>query len=70
MSEDFVPRIAPALQASVEAGVTEVLPALEDLFLEEPWPSGPVLEDIEKFVAARKLSGNHISVSLWSGMVV
>jgi hypothetical protein len=70
MSEDFVPRVAHALQASVEAGVTEVLPALRVLFLEEPCPSGPVLEVIEKFVAARKLSGNRIFVFLWGGMVI
>ena len=68
MSEVFEPRVVHALQASVEAGDTEVLPALQVLFLEEPCPSGPLLAVIEKFVAARELSGNHISVFPWRGV--
>jgi hypothetical protein len=47
----------PALQ--------EVLPALQNIFLEGLQPSGPVQEDLGKFVAARQLSGHPIAVSPW-----
>jgi len=63
VSWEFVPRIAPAFQELAGEPVTEVLPALQSLFLEEPHPSGPVHEAIEKFVAARKLAGHPIAVS-------
>ncbi len=57
--------IAPALQELVGERVTEELPALESLFLEELHPSGPVEEAIEKFVAARQLAGHPVIVSHW-----
>ena len=44
---------------------TEMLPALQGLLLEEPDLSGPVRENIEKFVASRLLSSHPISVSHW-----
>ena len=65
ISQEFVPRIALALQELVGERVTEALPALQSLFLEEPLPSGPVQENIEKFVAARQLAGHPITVSCW-----
>ena len=65
ISHDFTPRIVPALQELVGEKTTEVLPALQTLFLEEPLPSGPVQEAIEQFVAARQLAGHPITVSLW-----
>jgi hypothetical protein len=52
LSEEFVPRIAPALQELVGGRTTEVLPTLENIFLEGFQPSGPLHEGIEKFVAA------------------
>ena len=60
--QDFAPHIAPALQELVEEGVTEILPALKTLFLDEAHLSGPA---IEHFVAARQLSGHPIAVSRW-----
>ena len=57
---DFTPRIAPALKELVGERVTEVLPALQTLFLEEPHQSGPA---IEHFVAARQLAGYPVAVS-------
>ena len=45
--------------------MTEVLPALQSLFLEEINSSGPVREAVEKFVAARHLAGHPITVSHW-----
>ena len=67
LSEGIVPHIAPTLQELVErpGRLTEILPVLESLFLEEPHPSGlidesrpsePVQEAIRVFIAARRLS--------------
>jgi hypothetical protein len=80
LSEGVVPRIAPALQELVEGGVgvTEVLPVLESLFLEERHPSGPIDESyistpvqeatgIGMFVAARQLSTRPTDSGCWRG---
>jgi hypothetical protein len=64
ISSEFAPRIAPALQEFVGERATEVLPALETLFL-ETLPSGPVQDTIGQFVAARQLSDHPIAVSRW-----
>jgi len=66
LSRDITSRIAPALQELVGERATEVLPALQSLFLEELRPSELVQEAIDKFVAARQHS-NHptIVVSHW-----
>jgi hypothetical protein len=58
---------ALALQELVRVGesVTEVLPALQTLFLEETLRLGPVEEFIQQFVAVRKLAGYPIAVSRW-----
>jgi hypothetical protein len=63
LSEEFVPRIAPALQELVGGRTTEVLPCLENILLEGFQPSGPLQEGIEKFVAARRLTSHPIVVS-------
>jgi hypothetical protein len=42
LSRDIAARTAPALGELVGARATEVLPALQSLFLEELHPSGPV----------------------------
>jgi hypothetical protein len=65
ISREFTPRIAPALQELVGKGVTEVLPSLQTLFLEETLPPGPVQEAIGQFVAARQLAGHPTAVSHW-----
>jgi hypothetical protein len=64
ISREFAPRLAPALQELVRERVTEVLPALQSLFLKEPLP-GPVQETIGQFVAARQLASRPIAVSRW-----
>ena len=61
LSEASVPFIAPALQELSGERVTEVLPALQNLFT-GPMPSGPVKEAIGKFIAARQLSGCPVTV--------
>ena len=65
LSEEFVPRIAPALQELVGGRTAEVLPTLENIFLEGLQPSGPLEEGIEKFVAARQLTNRPVTVSHW-----
>jgi hypothetical protein len=65
ISLEFAPSIAPALKELVGERVTEVLPALQTLFLKEPLPSGPVQEAIGQFVAARQLAGHPLAVSRW-----
>jgi hypothetical protein len=65
ISSNFTPRIAPALQELVGERVSEVLPALQGLLLEDPSPSGPVQETVGQFVAARQLAGHPIAVSHW-----
>ena len=66
-SREFVPRIAPSLKELVGERVTEVLPALQSLFLEETVPSEPVQEGIRQFVDARQLSNHPVNVSRWEG---
>ena len=58
--------VAPVLQELVEERVTDVLPALENLFLEELNPSGPVQEAVGQFVAARQLLDHPVVVSRWN----
>jgi len=65
LSKEFAPRIAPALQELVGGRMTEVLPTLENIFLEELQPSGPLQEGIRQFVAARQVSSHPIAVSRW-----
>ena len=65
LSEDFVSRIASSLKELVGGRIAEVLPALQNLFLEGLQPSGRVHEGIEEFVAARQLYGHAIAVSRW-----
>jgi hypothetical protein len=69
MSCEITPFIAPALQELVEERVTEVLPALQNFFLEEQplWsePSDSDQEAIDQFVAARQLTRHTIAVSRW-----
>ena len=65
LSEEFVPRIAPALEELVGGRTTEVLPTLENIFSKAFQPSRPIHEGVEKFVAARRLTSLPVAVSLW-----
>ena len=69
ISSEFTPSIAPAMKELVGDGVIEVLPALQTLFLEEPWdeplPLGPTQEAIKNFAAARQLAGHSLAISHW-----
>ena len=66
--EGFTECIAPAvqyLQQDLELDVTDLLPFLESLYLEELQLSGPVQGAIGQFVAARQLLGRPVAVSSW-----
>ena len=66
LSEQIALRIGPALQELAEGRMTEVLPALQNIFLRGLEPSGPVQEGIGKFVAARQVTSRPIAVSSWA----
>ena len=65
LCKEFVPRIAPTLQELVGGGTAEVLPTLENIFLEGFQPSGSLHEGIEKFISARRLTTHPVAVSRW-----
>jgi hypothetical protein len=66
LSEELAPLIGPALQELVEGRTTEVLPALQNIFLEGFKSLGPVEEGIRQFVAARQFSSHPVAISLWA----
>ena len=58
--------IVAALQELVGDRITEVLPSLQNIFVEGlAEPSGPFQENLGRFVAARQLSGYPITISDW-----
>ena len=63
VSKEFGQCIAPALQELVGERVTDLLPALESLGLQELQPSGAVWKAIGHFVGARQLLGYPVAVS-------
>ena len=65
LSMEFVPRIAATLKELVTSRVTEILPSLQNIFVEGLGTSGPLRENIEQFVATRHLSDNPIAISDW-----
>jgi hypothetical protein len=66
LSQEFVPRIAPTLQELVGERVTEVLPNLHSIFLNDPQESMFVPEAKRQFIAARELSSRPIAISQWN----
>jgi hypothetical protein len=65
ISKQFAPLIAHALQELAVGRITEVLPTLENLFLEGFQPSEPVHKGITQFVSARQLTNLPVTVSVW-----
>ena len=65
LCEEFAPAIAAALQELVGGRITEVLPSLQNIFVEWLEPSGPFQENIGQFVAARQLFDHPIAISVW-----
>ena len=66
LSGGFARHIGPALQELVEGRTTEVLPTLENIYLEGLEPSGSVEEGIGQFVAARQVAGHPMTISHWA----
>ena len=56
-----------ALQGLVGESVTQVLPALQSLWIKGLQPSGPTREAAESFVAARQRFGRPIVIHSWEG---
>ena len=67
LSEEVARRIAPALQELVGGRITEVLPILENIFLEGFKSLGSVEESIGRFISAREVADNPITISSWDG---
>jgi len=65
LSKDVAQRFAPALQELTEERVAEMLPALQNLFLEELQTSGPIHKATGQFVAARQLSDHPVALHNW-----
>jgi hypothetical protein len=65
LSKEFMPGIASALEELVGDRITEVLPSLQNIFVERLESLGPFQENVEQFVAARQLSGHPIAISIW-----
>ena len=65
LSEKFASRIIPALQELTVGRATEVLPTLQNIFLEEIQPSGTVQAGIQLFAATRQVTSHSIEVARW-----
>ena len=66
LSEQFALRVEPALQVLTEGRTMEVLPALQNIFLDRLDSPGPAQEGIGTFVAARRVASHPITVSSWA----
>ena len=65
LSLEIVLRIVPALQELVGERVTEVLPNLQNILLEDRQETEFVSEAIRQFIAVRQLSSRPIAISHW-----
>ena len=63
--EKVAPCLAPALQELTGECITEVLPALQNIFVDGFGVSPLVEEAIGQFVATRQLSGRPVAVHHW-----
>jgi hypothetical protein len=70
ISEEITLGIGAALQELVEGRATEVLPTLENIFLEGLELSGHVHKGIGQFVAARQVSSQPVTISRWENSVM
>ena len=65
LPKNVAAHVVPALQELIGNRTTELLPTLQNVFIEGLLPSGPVQEGIRKFVAMRQLTSHPIVVSHW-----
>ena len=68
LSREFSWLIPPALQELVGGRITEVLPALENIFLELE-SSQSVVDSIGPFIDAREAAGHPITISYWDSPI-
>jgi hypothetical protein len=66
LTKQFGQCIPPALQELTGGRMTEVLPTLQNLFLEGFQPSEPVQEGIGQFISGRQLTNHPITISSWN----
>ena len=67
LSKEFAPGIAAALEELDGSRITEVLPSLQNIFVEGLEPSGHFQKKIGQFVAARQHLSNHpVTISNWN----
>jgi hypothetical protein len=66
-SEELVELVAPLLQELARERATEVLPALQNIFVDtRDWlPYGRVKEAIGEFIGARQLSDRPVTAHYW-----
>jgi hypothetical protein len=62
---DAIPYVVSVLENLAGESVTDVLPALQNIFLDDPHPSKHFKKAIGKFIAARQLSGRPVAVLYW-----
>jgi hypothetical protein len=65
LSKEFATDIATALQELVGDRITEVLPSLQNIFVEGLEPLASFQEKLGQFLAARQLSDQPITISVW-----
>jgi len=65
LTKEFESCISPALQELTGGRMTEVLPTLQNVFLEGFRPSEPVQEGIGQFISGRQLTNHPITISSW-----
>jgi len=65
LAEEFAPGIAAALQELMGGRITEILPSLQNIFVRRLEPWGPFHEQVGQFIAARRLSGHPVAISVW-----
>ena len=67
LSKEVALHVASVLQELSEERVTEVLPALQDIFIDDLQPSGLVQEAFQKFVTTRgrQVSGHPVAIHSW-----
>jgi hypothetical protein len=67
LSKEVALHVASVLQELSEERVTEVLPALQDIFIDDLQPSGLVQEVFQKFITTRgrQVSGHPVAIHSW-----
>ena len=65
LSKKIVPLVVPTLQQLAEERVTDVLPVLQNLYLEGLQPSEPIQDGIGQFVARRRFFNHPVTVEPW-----